>query len=125
MTNGTGSVPLTNGSGSGRTKTMRIRIPNTDGYLLLGLKGSGAKKVFLLSQKLQNIAFIEILDLPFKTILLGRKMLTVPLHFRKKLFVWNYHNSQLNLPLDAVFQIRIRRVCKFLGLPDPHLLVRI
>jgi hypothetical protein len=57
--------------------------------------------------------------------LLGRKMLTVPLHFRKKLFVWNYHNSQLNLPLDAVFQIRIRSICKFLGLSDPHLLARI
>jgi hypothetical protein len=66
MTNGTGSVPLTNGSGSGRTKNIRIRIPNTDGYLLLGLKGSGAKKVFLLSKKLQNIAFIENFGSPLQ-----------------------------------------------------------
>jgi hypothetical protein len=125
MINGAGSVPLTNGSGSGRTKTMRIRIPNTDGYILLGLKGSGAKKVFFSPKNCKTSILLKILDLPFKTILLGRKMLSVPLHFRKKLFVWNYHNSQLNVPLDAVFQIRIRRVCKFLGLPDPHLLVRI
>jgi hypothetical protein len=34
---GSGSKPLTNGSGSGKPKNMRIRIPNTDIFLLIAV----------------------------------------------------------------------------------------